>query len=217
MRIVVVTPPAVEPLTVDDVRQYSRDLAPSVDADDVYENLISSAREQAEIELGRYLITQTIDLYLDRFPCAHYNSPALLDRRARHERDMDAILLPPIQSVTSITYTDDGGTPQTLATDQYLVDAASKPARITPAYGLSWPSTRNQSNAVKVRFIAGYGDTAASVPACVKTWMGLRVKTLFDNRDMVIASDGRAVLMPNTYADGMLDPERVQGWITNPG
>lgn len=217
MRIVVVTPPAVEPLTVDDVRQFTRDTVATQDVDDVLEQLIQTAREQAQTELGRYLITQTLDLYLDRFPMQRLGAPMLLDRRSAHELDPFAILLPPLQSVTSITYVDGNGATQTLAADQYQVDAASKPARITPTYGVYWPSTRDQANAVTVRFVAGYGATAASVPACVKLWMAARVKTIFDNRDTVIASENRAVLMPNTYADSMLDPERVLGWISNPG
>lgn len=153
--------------------------------------LIASARQHAETVLKRYLITQTIDLYLDCF-------------------DEFEIKLPPIQSVSAITYVDTNGDTQTLAADQYLVDAVSTPARITPAYGVTWPSVRYQNNAVKIRFIAGYG-AASAVPQCIKNWLLMRVKTLYETRDSVTMANGTIVL-PESYIDGLLDPERVWGY-----
>ena len=153
--------------------------------------LIASARQRAETVLKRYLITQTVDLYLDSF----------------EERE---IKLPPMQSVSAITYVDTDGVTQTLAADQYLVDAVSVPARITPAYGVTWPSVRYHNNAVKIRFIAGYG-TASAVPQCIKNWMLMRIKQLYDQRDMV--NVGNIVTeFPHSYVDGLLDSEKVWGY-----
>lgn len=167
--------------------------APSTNttSDPLLSILISSARQHAETVLKRYLITQTIDLYLDCF-------------------DEFEIKLPPIQSVSAITYVDTNGDTQTLAADQYLVDAVSTPARITPAYGVTWPSVRYQNNGVKIRFIAGYG-AASAVPQCIKNWLLMRVKTLYETRDSVTMANGTIVL-PESYIDGLLDPERVWGY-----
>lgn len=164
--------------------------APSTNttADPLLNILIASARQHAETLLKRYLITQTIDAYLD---CL-----------GNHE-----IKLPPLQSVSAITYVDTNGDTQTLAADQYLVDAVSTPARITPAYGVTWPSTREQNNAVKIRFIAGYG-AASAVPQCIKNWMLMRVKTLYETRDAVTVQNG-SVVLPHSYIDGLLDSEKV--------
>lgn len=148
--------------------------------------LITAARQQAELELHRYLITQTLDLYLDEFP--DYD-----------ERD-ETIYLPPIQSVTAITYVDTDGATQTLAADQYLVDAVSQPARIVPAYGCSWPAIREQANAVKVRFVAGYG-AASAVPACVKQWMLVKIAEWHPG----------VKVAPSEFTDRLLDSERVTG------
>jgi len=150
--------------------------------------LIKSARQYAEQLLGRYLVTQTIDLYLDEFPDWEIN-------------------LRPLQSVSAITYVDTAGATQTLSAADYIVDSTGTPARITPAYGVSWPSTRDQVNAVKVRFIAGYG-AASAVPQCVKNWMLMRIKTLYETRDSVTFQNGTAVF-PESYVDGLLDPERA--------
>lgn len=161
--------------------------------------LIASARAHAEIELRRYLVTQTLDAYLDDFP------------RYCNDRFPDpAIRLPPMQSVTGITYVDNDGNTQTLATDQYIVDTASKPARIAPAYGVIWPSVRVQANAVKIRFVAGYG-AAAAVPACIKQWMIMRIKTLLENPAAIVLGVNGMAELPAHFVDSLLDSERVRG------
>lgn len=153
--------------------------------------LITAARQHAETYLKRALITQTVDLHLDCFPCW-------------------TIKLPPLQSVTAITYFDSNGVEQTLAADQYLVDSTTQPARITPAFGLVWPVTQYRNNAVKVRFVAGYG-AASAVPACVKNWMLMRIKTLWDQRDQLTKQLGMPVFEP-AFVDSLLDPEVVRSY-----
>ena len=153
--------------------------------------LIQAVRQHAETYLKRPLITQTLDLHLDHFPCW-------------------SIKLPPLQSVTAITYFDSNGVEQTLAADQYLVDSTTQPARITPAYGLVWPVTQWRHNAVKVRFVAGYG-AASAVPACIKNWMLIRIKTLWDQRDQLVKQLGMPTFEP-AFVDGLLDPETVRSY-----
>jgi uncharacterized phiE125 gp8 family phage protein len=165
--------------------------------------LIASARAAAETELHRSLVTQTRDMYLDEFP-NDWIYGATFDCKG------SAILLPPLQSVTSITYVDTNGTTQTLAADQYLVDAKSQPARITPTYGLTWPSTRKQNNAITIRFVDGYG-AAAAVPQCIKNWMLVRIKTLWDNREQIVVGPTGMVQIPPSFIDSLLDSERVYG------
>lgn len=162
--------------------------------------LIAAARKHAEQHIGRYLVSQTLDATFDGFPTDY---TGWRDNPPRH-----AILLPPLQSVTSITYVDTDGVSQTLATDQYLVDDASAPARIEPSYGNAWPSTREQANAVTVRFVAGYG-AASAVPACIKQWMALRIKTLYDNRQQLTVGGGGMIEIPPDFIDSLLDSERV--------
>lgn len=157
--------------------------------------LIQAARQHAEQELRRYIITQTVDAYFGEFPHEH-------DRR---------FFLPPLQTVSAITYVDIDGVTQTLDPSLYLVDNISRPARIEPAYGVVWPSTREQMSAVKVRFVAGYG-TAADVPACIKNWMLIRIKTLWDQRDQLVKQLGMPTFEP-AFVDGLLDTERVTGRV----
>ena len=185
-QIVTFTAPASEPITLAEAKMQCR--IDNTDEDELIVMLIASVRQHAETILRRRLITQTLDGYLDSFPLE--------------------IKLMPLQSVTSITYVDTNGDTQTLAADQYLVDATSQPARIARAYNVDWPDTRVQNNAVKVRFVAGYGLPAA-VPQCIKSWMLVRIATLFSNRQQIIVGPTGKVEIEPAFIDSLLDSERV--------
>lgn len=148
--------------------------------------LIKAARVAAENMTRRAFITQTWDLYLDCFPGWEIHLPK-----------------PTLQSVSAITYIDTNGVEQTLAADQYLVDAKSEPGRVMPAFGLVWPVTRYQANAVKVRFVAGYG-AAAAVPDGIKQWMKIRIDH-YDKNTGPVQVGGLIAEFPRAFIDGLLD------------
>ena len=159
--------------------------------------MIKSARKEAESRMRRYLVMQTLDAYFDAFP----------EQDGKGSR---IIKLPPLQSVGAITYTDTDGVEQTLDAAQYQVDATGHIGRIIPAYGYDWPSTRDQMNAVKVRFVAGYG-AAAAVPEPIKDWIKQRVKQKYDQPDAI--NIGNIVTeMPRSFVDGLLDDYCVSAY-----
>lgn len=179
MALSLVTAPTTEPVTLDDVKNFVGQ-ADINDDDALLESLIVTARQEIDGRdgwLGRALCTQTWDWKLDGFPCVSNQNPdgALF------------VPLPPLQSVTSITYVATDGTSTTWSSSEYQVDIASQPGRIVPAYGYTWPDTRSQLNAVTVRFVAGYGDET-TVPEAIKQWLRHRTHTLYDNRNSEQAS-----------------------------
>ena len=191
MTVVVYTAPATEPLTLSEAKLHLR--VDVIDDDALITSLIKVARQQAEQELRRALITQTIVVYLDAFDCH--------------------IALPPITAVTAISYTDLNGATQTLASDQYLVDLYAEPACVTPAYAVIWPATRCQRNAVKVRCTAGWAN-AAAVPEAIKQWMLLQIGHWYANREAVgTQSGGTGGGSPMPFVGALLDPYRVTGRI----
>lgn len=115
--------------------------------------ILQAACDDAERYTGRAFRRCSYQLTLDAFPA-----------------DGGAIVLPrpPLQSVTSIEYVDSTGTTQTVSSP--IVDATSVPGRVTPAYGSSWPATRDQLNAVTVTFVCGYeiGDVPPKVIQALK-------------------------------------------------
>src|SRR3974377_971688 len=73
MRLDLITPPAVEPVTLAEAKQHARVEYPDDDA--LITGMIVAARRMAETRLRSALITQTWNLYLDSFPSAggYYN------------------------------------------------------------------------------------------------------------------------------------------------
>lgn len=168
MPYTVTSEPTTEPVTWAELQSQCR-----IDSDDEQtygEALIKAARKVVETEQRRAFITQTVALKLDCFPewyiCIE-----------------DKI---PIISVTSIVYVDSDGDDVTVDAADYRVDTASSPARIEPAWGLTWPQdVRDVTNAVTVTFQAGYGS-AAAVPQTTKQAILLLASNWYQNREPVI-------------------------------
>ncbi len=190
MALALITPPAVEPLSVEEAKEHLRVVS---DADAVLINgLIIAARMEAEHKTGRALIAQTWEWSFEQFPqCSASQMPPLRVPKA------------PLVSVTSIKYTDESGVEQTLAPTEYLVIAFTTPPRIYPPYGKTWPANRAQFDAVKVRFVAGYGTSPLMVPEPIRRWMLVRIATMYENREATSATPQNA--LPRDYVDGLLD------------
>lgn len=172
------TPPAGEVLDLAAVKAFLRVDATADDA--LIGALIIAARQRAEGPAGitgRALMTQTWDWSFDLFPVCGTGrlGTVPLDLALK-------VPLPPLQSVSSITYVDCDGDLQTLDPSKYAVDIASQPGRISPAYGEVWPVTRRQMNAVSVRFVAGYSN-AGAVPGLIGQAMLLLIGAWYENRD----------------------------------
>lgn len=184
MPLKLITAPTTEPVTLADAKSHLR--VSGTDDDALITALISAARQDAEHRLGRALITQTWELTLDAFT------------------DTIELPLPVLASVTSIKYIDATGTEITLSSAAYTVDTDSEPGRVYPVYGTSWPGIRSQTNAVRIRYVAG----AASVDAAISQWMLLRISALYENRESVVS--GQPIqAAPRDFADGLLDRYKV--------
>ena len=187
IRLDLATAATKEPGSLADVKAHLR---VDITDDDAYiAGLEEAVRTNLERQYTTAFVTQTWDWYLDGFPGSEFRLP-----------------LWPAQSVTSIKYTDEDDNESTYSSANYLVDTIGKPARVTLKTSASWPSdTLKESNAVVVRFVAGYGDNAADVPAPVRQAIKLLVGDLYENReDLLIAQgvtvarlDVAAVLMAN--------------------
>jgi uncharacterized phiE125 gp8 family phage protein len=148
-----------------------------IDDDDLLlERKIRAATEAAQVVQNRALLTSTWRLSMDYFPCWEIRLP-----------------MPPLQSVTSITYVDSAGSTQTLSASTYIVDTDAEPGRVTPAYGLVWPSVRVQPGSVKITYIAGY--TAASlIPETTREDILVLAASRYEHRESaVVGTIGSAI------------------------
>lgn len=175
--------PTVWPVTLVEAKAHSRiDIG---DENALIESLIIAATRHCEHITRRQFMLATWRLSLDRFPCGAFNDPS---SPAIEGHD---ILLPRpnLLAVSSIKYDDADGTEQTMDAADYRVSTDEKPARICLAYDQVWPTTRAQSNAVRVLYTAGYSADAsatvaqAAVPQNVKQAILLLVSQWYENRE----------------------------------
>lgn len=178
--------PTAEPITATAMREHVRQTINDDDA--TLSAMISAARVYAETFLNRQLMPATYRLAMDCFPGWTIKVP-----------------MPPLTSISSITYLDTAGTVTTLNSSLYVVDTDSTPGRITPAYSTIWPTTRSQMAAVKVTFVAGYAS-AQVIPATVIQAIKMIAAHLYENREETVERSMANVPMG---AVRLLESERV--------
>lgn len=183
MALTLITPPAVQPVTLTEAKAHLR--VSYSDDDATITDLIEAATARLDGAyglLGRCLITQT---WKTTMPVT-----------------AAAITLPlgPHQSVDAIAYLDDNRDTVTLASDTYTVDhlGSTHAAVLMRVDGTAWPRT------VSITFTAGYGDATADVPAPIRQAILLHVGHLFENRESTTTL-GFLKELPHGYADLVTD------------
>jgi uncharacterized phiE125 gp8 family phage protein len=138
------------------------------DDDDLIEAQVEAAQRVVEEYCNLRLVTQTVKEYFDDFPLSNV-VPLHLS-------------LNPVQSISSVTYTDLDGNTTTWDSSLYQTDTIGKPARIMPIYAGEYPDTQDYNlNAVAVTYVAGYG-AAADVPKPIRQAILLMVTEMYENR-----------------------------------
>lgn len=174
MGLKLVTPPAEQPISLEEAKRHLR-----VDFDDdneIIEAFITAAVDFVDGPggyLGRALIDQTWDYYFDEFPAT---GPI-------------EIPLPPLIEILGVFYTDADGTEQEFSS--YSSNMPGNPGKVYLPSGGSWPSIQSVSDAVRVRFRAGYLDQNASppvesVPGSIKSAILIYIGNLYANRESVV-------------------------------
>lgn len=195
MGLRLVIPPAAEPLGLGEVSSHLRVRFTTGADEDYLQGRIAAARGHAEGNLHRALITQTWELVLDAFPSA----------------GTIALPMPPLQSVEAITFTNAEGVTYTVDPSTYLVLPDETPGRVVLARSKSWPSVTLQSaGAVRVRFVAGYGDPA-KVPERIKQAMLLLIGHWWENREAVNVGN-QVTQIPLTVEDLLAFDRYYGGW-----
>lgn len=211
-----------EPITIADCRAHLEQMVYNdSDIDPIDDALILDklgiAREHCENFLGLSLTTRTLEVALDRFPAS----------TSRHRDDL-SIELPngPVREIVSVMVTppdieftsDDldsdslAGSPiwadGTVNPSGYVLDDYSSVARLRPVG--AWPSVTSSANAVKVRYLAGYGvdsEGGQELPKAIRGAILLTLGELFANREN--AGDVQLHEIP-TSAQALLRPLRVR-------
>lgn len=143
--------------------------------DELIKALISSATSWCEAYEGRAYMVRTSQIKLDAF-C-----------------DLMKLKLPPIQSISSITYIDTDGTTQTLSSSVYSLYNSGNYGHVTLAYNQTWPSTRDVEEAVTITYINGFATTFTAADTDIVTLKN----AIFAEGDLVrIQSDANDLPVP---------------------
>lgn len=191
MALVIATGPTIEPVSLEEAKLQIRQDGTA--DDDLIRVLIKTAREAVEQITRRALITQIWDYYADEFP----------------EGNRIKLLMPPLQSVSYVKYTDEDGDVATFSSGSYIVDTYNQPGGVVLKDGESWPGTSLYAvNGVNVRFVCGYGDGSADVPDPIRAAMRLLIGHYYENREAVFMGRTAPVQLP-MGVDVLLWPYRV--------
>jgi uncharacterized phiE125 gp8 family phage protein len=168
MTAALITAPALEPVTLEEVKAHLR--LDGEDDDAWLTQAIASARRQVESVTRRVLIEQEWRLWLDAWP------------------DDGVLRIPvvPLIAVDAVTVYDAGGEPHVVDPETYAVDKASAPARLrfeTP------PAPGQALNGIEIDLTAGYGDERGDVPSPLRHAILILVAHWYEYRGLAEAAE----------------------------
>ena len=187
MPSILLTPPAVEPLSLDEAKDYLR--VEHADDDALIATLITSARAHVEAQTRRALITQTWRHSRDAWPA---------DGRI-------AVLPAPLQALAAARVYDEDGVAQAIDLETFVVDAIAAPGVVAfPPWSVPAPGRRPAG--IELDLVVGYGNAASDVPEPLRLAMRLLLSHWYENRGIV--GESSASPLPANAAE-LIAPYRV--------
>ena len=176
MTLTLETPPVRLPVSIHDVKEQLR-----IDGDDDTPALdrlvrVATAYLDGEGALGRAMISQSW--------AQNFYAP----------KDKVRISMLPFQSLASVEYYDADGALQTATLANFEVVGAGNEKWLRPKDGFTWPSTDDRPDAIKVTYVAGYGDNPSDIPESIRHALLMLVTHWFERREPL--SDRTAIEIP---------------------
>jgi uncharacterized phiE125 gp8 family phage protein len=183
MSLTILTPPAIEPVSVAEAKARLR---LDTDAEDALLGaLITAARERVEALAGRAMITRRVRELRDSFGASGQLKLALA----------------PVSAIVHIrTIGPDGGAGADLDPGLYLLDGDRVPARVALLSG-AWPAVRRAALGVEIVYDAGFSPAAADIPAALREAVLALAAELYEHR------------LPSERLEEVALPLAVQGWL----
>lgn len=160
MTMFLVTPPALEPVTIADARAFLRISTES--EDEILRRIIKTAREMVEADTGLALVDQTWRLRVDRWP-----------RSGRL-----ALFKYPVKLVTSVVAYRPDGSAIIMEPEEFMLQHGRRPQRV---YMAQYPDAQTFCG-LEIDFIAGFGETGVEVPDALKQAILTLTAHLYENR-----------------------------------
>ncbi len=160
----VATSPAIEPVTLEELKFFAR-IDTTYD-DSILTNFIQSARESMENLLGRALIEQTISLQMDFWPSVDIELPR-----------------PPLISIDKVVVLDEDDAETTYSASNYYIITNSTPGKIILKKDVTPPNTSDRYyGGHLIQYKAGYGDEAADIPRAIRDGILMWAAIMYEKR-----------------------------------
>ena len=185
MSLTLNSPPASEPLSLDDMKAHLR--LTTSDDDNSVSQLLVAARHALEARAGLAFMTQAWTFRLDR-------------NRVEHMGD---VLLPisPIKSIDAVRVVMSDGQAVDVSDDQYSVQAGTI-GRVK--FNTALPVNTQPLSSIEIDFTAGH-DTINLIPAELRHAIRLLAAHFYENRES--ASEARVFSIPRAI-DALIAPYR---------
>lgn len=158
--------PATTPITLAEVKEQLR--VEGSDDDTLLTRLIDVAVAYTDVKgaLGQAMIAQKWGQWVNSTP------PQTV-----------SLILGPVTGVTAVKYYDTDGVLQTDTLSNYQVTGTEFATTIGPKSGFNWPVTQDRSDAIRIEYEIGYGETTTDVPQTIRHALMLLVGHWYDNRE----------------------------------
>lgn len=182
MSLTLLSPPATEPITLNELKEHLRVTEPDEDA--LINGALVAAARSVELRGNLALTPQQWRLSLNAAPG-------------------ETLFLPraPVSAIDAVAIIDSAGAPIAIDASAYEF-AAGPPARLRQA--APWPVPGVKLDGVRIDFTAGYAD-AASVPSPLKQAVKLLAAHFYETREA--AGETRILSVPNSV-DALIAPYR---------
>jgi uncharacterized phiE125 gp8 family phage protein len=187
MSAILLTAPAVEPVSLDEARSFLR--VEHNDDDEVIAALAAGARIHVEAATRRALITQAWRLSADGWP----------------EDGRLAVRPGPLQSLTAARVYDLENMAHDVDVQAFVPDLGGSALVFAP-----WavPAPGRSALGIELDVAVGYGDAAIDVPEPLRQAIRLLVAHWYDNRGLIVAGTTQAAVLPQAVA-ALLAPYRM--------
>jgi uncharacterized phiE125 gp8 family phage protein len=185
MSSILLTAPAIEPLSLAEAKAYLR--VETGDDDEVIGALIAGSRIHVEAQTRRALITQSWRICVDAWP----------------EDGRLTIVPAPLQTLIAARVYDFDNAAHAVDTGAFVLDRGGSALIFAP---WALPAPGRLAAGIELDVTVGYGDAAVDVPQALRQAIRLLVAHWYENRGLVAA--GTTSVLPSTVA-ALIAPYRV--------